>query len=240
MMPLAPSKRCRLVVILFAVAMAGRGCERALHPSRRRSNRPVSAESVACRWCAGRGRARASVDAHHAVDGRYPGRTRLARAAGLQCTRIRRVGHSLLCVSPSDVRMADIRSTGTLFYRRYPGGAFVLAPVSIALLMVVWGTSSHSRVIYRRVVFPIRYCGLGGLGIVLALYVFMADAIQSLPLGHEATRQVLPTAFNWPLFSLALAPAAAPVVALGRRGRSSPGVPARSVARLHDVSNPVD
>ena len=115
----------------------------------------------------------------------------------------------------------------------------MLAPVSIALLMVVWGTSSHSRVIDRRAVFPVRTWALGALGIVLALYVFMSDAIQSLPLGHEATRQVLPTAFNWPLFGW-LALMAAPVVALGWRGRSSPGVPARPVGRLHDVSNLVD
>ena len=81
---------------------------------------------------------------------------------------------------------------------------------------------------------------LGALGIVLALYVFMSDAIQSLPLGQEATRQVLPTSFKWPLFWLSLALMAAPVVALGWRGRLGTGVPARPVGRLNDVSNLVD
>ena len=76
MMPLAPSRRCWLVVVLFAVAMAWVEAASVLHPRRRRSNRPVSAESTVCRWCAGRGRAReGSIDSHHAVDGRYPGRT---------------------------------------------------------------------------------------------------------------------------------------------------------------------
>ena len=107
--------------------------------------------------------------------------------------------------------------------------------------MVVWGTlvtQSGDRIAassFRSVPWA-----LGALGIVLALYVFMSDAIQSLPLGHEATRQVLPTAFNWPLFGLALALMAAPVVALGWRGQSSPGVPARPVRRLHDASNLVE
>ena len=91
----------------------------------------------------------------------------------------------------------------------------MLAPVSIALLMAVWGTlvtQSGDRIPAPS--FLSVPWALGALGIVRA-YVFMSDAIQSLPLGQEATRQVLPTSFKWPLFWLSLALMAAPVVALG-------------------------
>ena len=43
--------------------------------------------------------------------------------------------------------------------------------------------------------------GLNGLGIVLALYVFMADAIRTVPQGLDATKNMLPTAFNWAMFA---------------------------------------
>ena len=41
---------------------------------------------------------------------------------------------------------------------------------------------------------------LCGSGIVLALYVFMADAINAASGGEQALRHLLPTRFNWPLF----------------------------------------
>jgi hypothetical protein len=50
----------------------------------------------------------------------------------------------------------------------------------------------------------------------LALYVFMADAIRTLPQGLEATTHVLPTYFNWPLFGLALVLMVAPGVEIAR------------------------
>ena len=51
----------------------------------------------------------------------------------------------------------------------------------------------------------------------LALYVFMADALSPLPQGREASRAVLPTSFNWPLFGVALLLMAAPVASVGWR-----------------------
>lgn len=114
-----------------------------------------------------------------------------------------------------------------LFLLPLPWWGPVLAPVSIAVLMVVWGTlATQSGDRAAATSFKSVPWALGGLGITLALYVFMADAIHSLPQGAEATRQVLPTAFNWPLFGLALALMAAPAGALGWRGRSGHGIPA--------------
>ena len=53
--------------------------------------------------------------------------------------------------------------------------------------------------------------GLSWLGIVLALYVFMADSLRTVHQGLDVTRQVLPKTFNWSVFGLALALMAAPV-----------------------------
>ena len=52
---------------------------------------------------------------------------------------------------------------------------------------------------------------LNWLGVALALYVFMADSIRAVPHGLEVTRTVLPTAFNWPVFVVALMLMALPV-----------------------------
>ena len=89
-----------------------------------------------------------------------------------------------------------------LFLLPLPWWGPVLAPVSIALVMIVWGTlatqlddgATDAR--WTR--------ALGCVGIVLALAVFMIDALRALPDGREAVLQVLPTTFNWPLFWVAL------------------------------------
>ena len=41
------------------------------------------------------------------------------------------------------------------------------------------------------------------LGVSLALYVFMADALRTRGQGADALRKMLPTRFNWPLFLFA-------------------------------------
>jgi hypothetical protein len=88
-----------------------------------------------------------------------------------------------------------------LFLLPLPWWGPVLAPVSIAIAMILWGTlatqSSDTA----------RTAGLtwapGCAGIVLALAVFMLDAWRAFPHGREAVLQVLPTTFNWPLFWVA-------------------------------------
>jgi hypothetical protein len=103
-----------------------------------------------------------------------------------------------------------------LFLLPLPWWGPVLAPVSIALVMILWGTlatqSGDAETDARWT------CVLGWVGIVLALAVFMIDAWRALPDGREAVLQVLPTTFNWPLFWLALLLMAAPALRyFGRR-----------------------
>ena len=98
-----------------------------------------------------------------------------------------------------------------LFLLPLPWWGPVLAPVSIAVLMIVWGTVLSQRMHPVSHASATRAAGLGGLGIALALYAFMADALHVMDEGVDAVRAVLPTTFNWPVFAVALVLMAAPV-----------------------------
>jgi hypothetical protein len=108
-----------------------------------------------------------------------------------------------------------------LFLLPLPWWGPVLAPVSIAALMILWGTLA-TQFTDRGPMTAVRrnLWGASALGIGLALYVFMADSVHLLHQGIEATRQVLPQRFNWPLFLTALALMSMPVVEIGWRIRS--------------------
>jgi len=108
-----------------------------------------------------------------------------------------------------------------LFLIPLPWWGPVLAPICIALLMIVGGTMVCYRASRGSTTGTAVRWQLTGLGIVLALYVFMRDAIHVLPGGSEALRTVLPQAFNWTLFLLALALMAAPVAHELHRRRSA-------------------
>jgi hypothetical protein len=99
-----------------------------------------------------------------------------------------------------------------LFLLPLPWWGPVLAPVLIALLMIAWGTLTcqieRARSSWRS---DVTAWGMNSVGIGLALYVFMADAIRVAGQGVEALRNVLPARFNWPLFGIALLLMAAPV-----------------------------
>jgi hypothetical protein len=108
-----------------------------------------------------------------------------------------------------------------LFLLPLPWWGPVLAPVCIAVLMIVWGTQAslaagdcfspgRSRTVWS----------LSGLGIALALYVFMADALRLAGSGEDAIRNFLPTEFNWTLFCAALALMAASLLEQGWRPRA--------------------
>jgi len=98
-----------------------------------------------------------------------------------------------------------------LFLLPLPWWGPVLAPISVAVLMILWGTlvtqrtagSSRSSVTSAWV--------SGWIGIALALYSFMADALHVVHQGVDATRTVLPESFNWSVFLVALMLMAAPV-----------------------------
>jgi len=119
-----------------------------------------------------------------------------------------------LCGWPHSLLDWDI-----LFLLPLPWWGPVLAPVSIALLMIAWGIlASGSR--------PADAPGSGGwkswllgtAGAAFALYLFMADSLRASRHGIEAVRNALPVDFNWVWFGGAWLLMAAPVLhILGRR-----------------------
>lgn len=115
----------------------------------------------------------------------------------------------LMCGWPRTLFDWDI-----LFLLPLPWWGPVLAPVTIALLMIVWGTyvtqaPQLTQPAATRVVW-----GLTAAGIALALYVFMADSIRQVQQGRSVSAWVLPTEFNWPIFVTALLLMAAPLASL--------------------------
>jgi hypothetical protein len=111
-----------------------------------------------------------------------------------------------------------------LFLIPLPWWGPVIAPISIALLMIAWGTlvtldadrdpAPAGTSIWWR---------FSALGTGLALYVFMADSFHAVRQGVTVPGTVLPTDFNWPLFALAVTLMAAPVAQLAWRLMLSPG-----------------
>ncbi|MCA1562004.1 MAG: hypothetical protein LC753_17410 [Acidobacteria bacterium] len=121
----------------------------------------------------------------------------------------------IICDWPKSLLDWDI-----LFLLPLPWWGPVLAPVSIAALMIVWGTLA-SQFPDRRATTSLTWTswGLNALGIALALYVFMADSLRTVHQGFDVTRHVLPSTFNWAVFCLALTLMAAPVAQIGWRLR---------------------
>jgi hypothetical protein len=111
-----------------------------------------------------------------------------------------------------------------LFLLPLPWWGPVLAPVSIALVMILWGTletQSGGREPCMGWIW-----GLACVGVVLALTVFMIDAGRALPEGRDAVVRVLPKTFNWPIFCVALALMALPALqqaASSFRGNATSG-----------------
>lgn len=99
-----------------------------------------------------------------------------------------------------------------LFLLPLPWWGPVLAPVTIALLMILWGTLTTQ--FDHRASDPRWPWALSSLGVVVALSVFMIDAWRALPDGRDAVLRALPTTFNWPLFSVAVLLMAAPALRL--------------------------
>ncbi|HEY9171496.1 MAG TPA: hypothetical protein VI136_04345 [Verrucomicrobiae bacterium] len=116
----------------------------------------------------------------------------------------------IMCGWPQSLLDWDI-----LFLLPLPWWGPVLAPVLIALLMILWGTLASQ---FERPRLPVlsnwHVWFLNFTGVALALYVFMADAIRVADGGVDAIRNLLPGAFNWPLFLVALALMATPLVKL--------------------------
>lgn len=105
-----------------------------------------------------------------------------------------------------------------LFLLPMPWWGPVLSPVLISLMMILWGTLA-SQFEQRRssTLSSWRVWILNFTGVALALYVFMADTIAVSHQGLEAIWTMLPEHFNWPLFCMALALMAAPLMGISWR-----------------------
>jgi O-antigen ligase len=108
-----------------------------------------------------------------------------------------------------------------LFLLPLPWWGPVIAPVSIAILMIVWGTMATQSADDAPEAFSTWVAA--GTGIALALGVFMIDAWRALPDGREAVLKVLPTTFSWTLFSAALLLMASPLLHRFASARATAG-----------------
>lgn len=125
----------------------------------------------------------------------------------------------------------SVRDWDVLFLIPLPWWGPVLSPMMIAALMILGGTLVAQFDSPERPVWPARgWVITNAVGMLLALYVFMADALRVAPLGEQALRDLLPTEFNWPLFLVAFGLMAAPLWPLGRlvRARCADAAKARS------------
>jgi hypothetical protein len=99
-----------------------------------------------------------------------------------------------------------------LFLIPRPWWGPILAPMLIAALMILGGSLVALYDKPEQPLWPARWTWLpSGLGAGLALYTFMADAIRAVSGGETAIRNVLPVAFNWPLFTIGLILFATPI-----------------------------
>lgn len=100
-----------------------------------------------------------------------------------------------------------------LFLMPLPWWGPVLAPCLIAALLVLTGSLISQCDAPGQPLWPGRRAwAASGVGVAVALYAFMADAIAATSGGIEAIRQVLPVEFNWPVYLVALALLAVPLV----------------------------
>lgn len=111
-----------------------------------------------------------------------------------------------------------------LFLIPLPWWGPVLSPMLIAVLLVVGGGLVVIKVAQGESLRFIRIeWSLAGVGVLLALSIFMYDALRALPGGIAAIGAARPTAFNWPLFIIALAAISLPLLsALVRGGTKYP------------------
>ena len=90
-----------------------------------------------------------------------------------------------------------------LFLIPLPWWGPVLAPVLIALLMVIGGIFAVIKVEKNR---PLHIDAWSWVclitGVLILLYTFMADALIALPADASTLSSLKPSQFNWPVYSL--------------------------------------
>jgi hypothetical protein len=88
-----------------------------------------------------------------------------------------------------------------LFLIPLPWWGPVIAPVSIATLMIAFGILATILELGEPPIWPRKIATMVcAIGISVALYIFMSDAISVASQGEAAIRSVLPQAFQWPWF----------------------------------------
>ena len=93
-----------------------------------------------------------------------------------------------------------------LFLIPLPWWGPVVSPLLIALMMVIGGGAAVLKAERGETLrFTLVEWSVAGASMLLALYVFMLDALHALPGGVEFVSCVRPTSFNWPLFLISLA-----------------------------------
>ena len=129
-----------------------------------------------------------------------------------------------LWLVPLTVWPTSLTDWDILFLIPLPWWGPVWAPMSIATLMIVFGSMVGKHDSPNRPFWPSRkVLWAAAFGTLLALYVFMADAIRVVWSGGNTAqlRDLLPPWFNWPLFLAALALMAVPVVEVVLRALNS-------------------
>ncbi|NUO80570.1 hypothetical protein HUU05_10870 [candidate division KSB1 bacterium] len=105
-----------------------------------------------------------------------------------------------------------------LFLLPLPWWGPVFAPMLIAALMIIFGSLVTQFGDQTHRLWPSRRAWIFNLsGCVLALLVFMSDAIRAVEGGVDALRQVLPVWFNWPVFIIALILMAIPLLEISQK-----------------------
>lgn len=121
----------------------------------------------------------------------------------------------IICGWPKSLFDWDI-----LFLIPLPWWGPVIAPMLIAMLMIVWGSSvTVLNLKPRNVSNTPYYCSVAG--VMVALYTFMQDSLATLQQGEKGLREMLPTQFSWLLFGFALILMAAPLFNLSNQSPSS-------------------
>jgi len=116
----------------------------------------------------------------------------------------------MICGWPHSLSDWDV-----LFLLPLPWWGPVWAPMAIALLMIAWGTLASQFEQADSIRQLRRLWLLNFSGVVIALYVFMADCIHARHGGVDAIRTVLPQHFSSAIFCGALLLMSAPVIHLG-------------------------
>jgi hypothetical protein len=136
-----------------------------------------------------------------------------------------------MCGWPHGITDWDI-----LFLLPLPWWGPVVAPMCIALLMIVWGTLVCEQRDAPPARFTRRAWGISAIGAGLGLYVFMEGTLHAAKGGVDALRNFLPERFDWPWFTVALACMSAPILHLlwnrPRNGHRTHASPALAISDL--------